>query len=185
MMGKNIFRYFASLVLMSLWLVAAACGSGDASAVKTANGNSPTKPAANEAENTNSAEAETPNRNVTPVTVSAGSLFTGNFQYTSEREEFKEKYLNRMMTISDLYLWEVTSTEITASDKKEGGGHFVKCEGSFNDYMDSAAKIKEIKEKGSPVKATLKGTLKDAKEYASSSQMQITLTGCVLAEIEK
>ena len=89
------------------------------------------------------------------------------------------------MTISDLYLWEVTPSEITASDKKEGGGNFVKCEGSFSEYMDSAGKIKEIKEKGNPMKATVKGTLKKAENYPSNSQLRATLTGCVLAQIEK
>lgn len=172
------------LILFALALLLTACGtdrSKSTAATENRSGNTTTVAD----KNANTIDAEKPNRDLTPVTTTAGSLFTGNYRYTSDVEEFKTKYADRVMTISDLYLWEVSMSEITGTDKKESGGNFVKCEGSFSEYMDSASKIKEIREKGNPMRATLRGTMKSARDFTSAGQLEVTLTNCVLAEIEK
>ncbi len=173
-----------TLILFALAMFLSACGANQPKNTAAAPENKSANTAvANKTDNTN--EAEKPNRDLTPVTITAGELFTGNYRYTSDVEEFKTKYTDRVMTISGLNLWEVTMYEIRGTDRKESGGNFVKCEGSFSEYMDSASKIKDIREKGNPMKATLKGTMKGAKEFTGYGQLEVTLTNCVLSEIEK
>jgi hypothetical protein len=181
--GEKIMK--KTLILFALAVFLSACGANqpkNAAVVAPENKSANTTPAN---KNETTSETEKPNRDLTPVTVTAGSLFTGNYRYTSEVEEFKTRYADRVMTISGLYLWEVSMSEITATDKKEAGGNFVKCAGSFSEYSDSAGKIREIREKGNPMKATLRGTMKSARDFTSAGQLEITLTDCVLAEIEK
>lgn len=173
-----------TLILFALVLLLSACGTNQPKKTAAAPENkSANTTVAGKTDNTN--ETEKAKRDLTPVTIAAGSLFTGNYRYTSDVEEFKTKYADRVMTISDLYLWEVTMSEITGTDRKEPGGNFVKCQGSFSEYLDSASKIKDIREKGNPMKVTLKGTLKNARDFTSAGQLEITLTDCALAEIEK
>ena len=175
-----------TLILCALTIFLSACGANqpkNTAAAAPENKSANTTTVTSKTENTN--EAEKTDRDLTPVTITAGSLFTGNYRYTSDVEEFKMKYAERSMTISDLYLWEVTMSEITGTDRKESGGNFVRCQGSFSEYMDSASKIKEIREKGNPMRATLKGTMKGAKDFTSAGQLEVVLTNCVLAEIEK
>lgn len=173
-----------TLILFALAMFLSACGANQPKNTTAATENKPANTnVANKNENTN--DAEKSNRDLTPVTTTAVSLFMGNFNYTSEVADFNTKYADRVMTISGLYLWELSMSEITATDKKESGGNFVKCEGSFSDYSDSASKIKEIREKGTPMRATLRGTMKSAKEFTSAGQLEVILTNCVLAEIEK
>lgn len=185
---KRNFKYFTAAFLLALTIFSA-CRSGGAGNANSSNGSSVNSTIRNtnsanssETANTNSAE----NKNTTPVAVTADNLFTGDYSNYTGLVELEKKYKDRVLIVSDMNLWEITEKEITASDRLLSGGNFIKCEGDFAEYMDSASKIKELRDKGVAVKGTLRGTVTDVREVPGmAGQAQITMNPCVLASLEK
>lgn len=116
--------------------------------------------------NTNPAKADE-NRDMSPVTVSAGDL--------SEKE-----HKGRTVTITDLRLAAITPTKLDLVTPSGVGR--VSCIGDFNSYMASSKRVEELASKGisNAPKATIKGV------YKQGSRMDtVTVEPCGLTDLEK
>ncbi|MGC2238296.1 MAG: hypothetical protein WA584_19235 [Pyrinomonadaceae bacterium] len=196
---RRSFKYFTAAALLLALTVFSACSSSGAGSVNSSNGgvNSAVKNAngANSAvktpNSTNSREtvsknpAETGITNTTPLVMTADSLFTGDYGNYTGLVELEKKYKDRVLIVSDMYLWEITEKEITASDRMLSGGNFIKCEGDFTEYIDSATKVKQLRDNGDAVKGTVRGTVTDVRQTTDLSQAQITMNPCILTSLEK
>jgi hypothetical protein len=186
---KRSFKYLMAAGLLLALTIFSACSSGGAGNANSSNVSSVNSTVKNtnsanssETANTNSAE----NKNTAPVATTADKLFTGDYSNYTGLVELEKKYKDRVLIVSEMYLWEITESEITASDSMLSGGNFIKCEGDFAEYMDSATRIKELRDKGVAVKGTVRGTVTDVREVAGmAGQAQITMNPCVLASLEK
>jgi hypothetical protein len=180
---KRSFKYFTTAALLLALMIFTGCRSGGAGNANSSNSTNSTVKNTNSA---NSGGASEENKNTAPVAVTADNLFSGDYSNYTGLVELEKKYKDRVLIVSNMNLWEISEKEITASDRMLPGGNFIKCEGDFAEYSDSATKIKELRDKGVAVKGTLRGTVTDVREVAGmAGQAQVTMNPCVLASLEK
>jgi hypothetical protein len=181
---RRSFKYFTTAGFLLALTMFSACGSSNTNSSNGANSAVKNTNSVNSGETTKKNSSETEANNSTPVVLTTDSLFTtGDYSNYTGIVELEKKYKDRVLLISDLYLWEITDSEITASDRILSGGNFIKCEGDFAKYADSASRVKELRDRGNAVKGTIRGTFKEVKE--TSGQAEITMNPCVLVSLEK
>jgi hypothetical protein len=116
--------------------------------------------------NANASKADT-NRDMSPVTVSAGDL--------SEKE-----HKGRTVTITDLRLASITPSKLELVTPSGAGR--VSCIGEFSSYMESSKRVEELVSKGisNAPKATIKGVYKQGSRLDT-----VTVEPCGLTDLEK
>lgn len=147
--------YILCAILSAFLSINLACGGSSATS--------------NNANNSNTNSAKTAdNRDMSPVTVSAGDL--------SEKE-----HKGRMVTITGLSLAKITPTRLELVTPSGVGR--VSCIGDFNSYMASSQRVEELASKG--ISNAPKGTIKGTYKEKSSVTDTVMIEPCVLTDLEK
>lgn len=163
-------KILITTILFASFALSVACGApGNAANSNKSNSNGSNS--AGSASSNSDSTSSTTNVDKNPINKEA-------FDFFSEIKDSADpkSFIGRSATVTELDLKKVTSSNLQLG---YSWYYALDCEGSFSDYMSVADVVEKRDKDGKPVKATVKGVIKEAD--ASS----VTLDPCVLTDVKK